>query len=478
MKITIKQYFLVWRWVINKFIKTLAITFAIISCLFLMSGCFLYEGESAYEIAVKNGFVGSEKEWLESLKGEKGENGENGVNGINGKDGQDGLNFNTGYTAESLYQEAVQNGYEGDFITFIKEVFGAGEDLTSAINKGIFTACNIVCTHYTPAGDGSGDVAYSSGGSGVFYSVDKNTGDALVITNYHVVYNESSNTENQIVENIDVHLYGDTYFTSPIEATYIGGTATYDLALLKITGSELIKNSYALQAEFADSEKISLGETVLAIGNPGTDGSSVTKGIVNVVSEQVIMDTAKDEEVNMHVIRYDAAVNPGNSGGGLFNAEGKLIGIVNAKLVKSGYEGTGYAIPSNLVQNIVQNILDYCYGTQNESVVRPYLGIYTKVVSSFAVYNQETDSYDIKETIIVDSVENDSLLLNKFNAGDTFVSYTYAGITYPIEHIYTVPEFLINVRVGDVITFNFTTKNGQSRSVTVEIRQGFMREIE
>ncbi|HBK01490.1 MAG TPA: hypothetical protein DDY77_00460, partial [Clostridiales bacterium] len=144
------------------------------------SACTL-SGLSAYDIAVRNGFTGTEQEWLASLKGS------------NGKDGE---NFNAGYTAYELYQEMVENGsYTGSFSDFVKEYFGATDSGVIA-NNTLFSVVDVAATFTVRTSTGGGfwggntstnkSVSY---GTGVFYSVDKENGDALIMTNFHVVYN-------------------------------------------------------------------------------------------------------------------------------------------------------------------------------------------------------------------------------------------------------------------------------------------------
>lgn len=350
--------------------------------------------------------------------------------------------------------------------------------MTDVINKGLFTTCNIVCTYYVKSSDGITKDKFKSGGAGVFYTVDKENGDALIITNFHVLYNTSAQTENNIISQIEIFLYGDTYFLTPIQATYIGGSATYDLALIEVKGSEEIKKSFVTKSVFGDSNDLNIGETVLAIGNPGTDGTSVTKGSINVPYEQVVIENALEKEVNMRVIRYDAAVNPGNSGGGLFNAKGELIGIVNAKYVKSNYDGIGYAIPSNLVKLVVENIINYCYGVENEKVRKPYFGIYTKVAKSTTVFNESKNRYDVIETIVVDSFEEGSALANRLRAGDVINSYKYAGKTYAVTHLYDISEMLFMVGVGDILVLNVTGTDNLDRSISVTITQGYLKYVD
>ena len=113
-----------------------------------------------------------------------------------------------------------------------------------------------------------------------------------------------------------------------------------------------------------DSEMINVGESAIAIGNPEGNGFSTSLGIVSVDSEYIEMTGADGvTNVEFRVMRIDTAVNGGNSGGGLFNSKGELIGIVNAKIQSTTVENIAYAIPSNLAAAVADNIIYHCLDT-------------------------------------------------------------------------------------------------------------------
>lgn len=168
-------------------------------------------------------------------------------------------------------------------------------------------------------------------GSGVIYDLNKEAGNAYVITNFHVIYDAES--DNGIADYIYLSLYGGitNINTSTgentdglaIPATYVGGAADYDIAVLKVQGSEILRESSAEEAEIGSSEEITTGEKVFAIGNPEGDGISVTEGVISVDSEYIQLESTINPgtAVSMRVMRTDAAINPGNSGGGLFDSQ-------------------------------------------------------------------------------------------------------------------------------------------------------------
>lgn len=190
----------------------------------------------------------------------------------------------------------------------------------------------------------------SGSGSGVIYKIE---GDkAFIVTNNHVI---------EGAEKLEVSLESGETTT----ATLVGRDALSDLAVLTID-AKFADTSL----EFGDSDKLRAGDEVIAIGNPlGLDFSgTVTQGIVSAVNRSINVKTSAGEW-EMNVIQTDAAINPGNSGGALLNAAGEVIGINSLKISESGVEGLGFAIPSNEVIPLIEEM------TANGQVERPYIGI-------------------------------------------------------------------------------------------------------
>ena len=187
-----------------------------------------------------------------------------------------------------------------------------------------------------------GSYVQSGAGSGVIISED-----GYILTCAHVVNGAT---------NVKVQLNGsDTQY----DATVVGLDTASDIAVIKIEATGLTP------AVIGDSDQLAVGEEVIAVGNPlGTLGGTVTNGIISALNRQI---TVEDNE--MTLIQTNAAVSPGNSGGGLFNANGELIGIVNAKSDDSEAEGLGFAIPINTAVSIAQELISTGY------VARPALGI-------------------------------------------------------------------------------------------------------
>lgn len=176
-------------------------------------------------------------------------------------------------------------------------------------------------------------------GSGVILSTD-----GYVITNNHVICGDDGVTP---ADTITVRLTnGEEY-----KAELIGTDADSDIAILKIEAEGLSP------AVCGNSDKLVVGESVLAVGNPlGELGGTQTEGIISALDREIDVNGT-----TMTLLQTSAAVNPGNSGGALFNMRGELIGVVNAKSSGTGIEGLGFAIPINDALNVSEQLMEYGY---------------------------------------------------------------------------------------------------------------------
>ena len=247
---------------------------------------------------------------------------------------------------------------------------------------------------------------------------------------------------------------------------------TMRVGIRKIDNSDILKASDACEVDVADSDEIVVGDTAIAIGNAQGYGISSSFGIVSVDSEYITMTAADGSTtVSFRVMRTDTAVNSGNSGGGLYDNEGKLIGIVNAKIVDDGVENIGYAIPSNVAVSIAENIIDYCHGTDEERVQRSLLGITVSTSDSKAIYNSETGSFTIEETVSVYEVTEGSLADGILQAEDVLVSATLNGEVTEITRQYHIIDMRLEVRVGDVVLLK-VLRGGEEKTVSISITEG------
>ncbi len=400
------------------------------------------------------------------------------------------IDFSFGDTEDYLTKSEVEqmiNNNMGENVTveggnnYNVTIDGVPQD-NAAAGKALLSAVSIRCTFktttygtsYQPGATASREK--TSAGSGVIYKLDKNQGDAYIITNYHVVYYSQSNTENGISDNINVYLYGQESNEYAIPATYVGGSMNYDLAVLKVDGSKIIAESNAAAVTFADSNNVAVLDQAIAVGNPEALGISATLGYINVDSEYIQMEGADGvTAIQIRVMRMDTAVNSGNSGGGLFNNRGELIGIVNAKLTSS--ENMSYAIPSNFVKYVTENILHYCDGTDKENVYRCYLGITVQASKLYTEYDEANGKLHKREDVGVISVADGSLAKGFVEVGDIINTITVDGVTYDVNRMYIVTDSMLNARAGSVVTVN-VTRNGESIDVRIVIDESSIAVIE
>lgn len=281
-----------------------------------------------------------------------------------------------------------------------------------------------------------GNYVTSGAGSGVII-----TSNGYIATNYHVIEDATK---------ITVTLTDESSY----EAEVVGKDADNDLAVLKIDATGL------QPAVLGDSDSLSVGQTVIVIGNPlGTLGGSVTSGIISALSRDVTV-----EGNEMTLLQIDAAVNPGNSGGGLFDTSGNLIGIVNAKYEDTSVEGIGFAIPINTAKNILEQLISQGYvsgkvklGVTIVEVSEEQLRYYR--VDQAGVYISQVESGSDAETA-------------GLRSGDLILSIDGTEITTASQ----VTEIVQSHSVGDTMTM-VIQRDGNEQTVTVTLTEQGAREL-
>ena len=230
----------------------------------------------------------------------------------------------------------------------------------------------------------------SGAGSGVIIS-----SDGYILTCAHVVDGAS---------NITVTINDKDY-----TATLVGEDTTSDIAVIKIDANGLTP------ATVGDSNSLKVGQNVMAVGNPlGELGGTVTGGMISALNRSVTIQGSSSVNT-MSLIQMDASVSPGNSGGGLFNMNGELVGIVNAKSSSSDAEGLGFAIPINDAIKVAQELLENGYVTG-----RPYLGItYLAVTDAQTASQLGVNAYGV---YVVEVVKGGPAEKAGLQAGDRIVS--------------------------------------------------------
>lgn len=255
----------------------------------------------------------------------------------------------------------------------------------------------------------------SGAGSGVIIGIAEGTNDYYLVTNNHVIDGAST---------ITVILTDGTEFNAKL----VGTDELTDVAVIKITSQKKLST-----AKFGQSSMLAVGEDVVAIGNPlGKLGGTTTNGIISAIERDIVVNGNA-----MKLLQTNAAVNPGNSGGGLFNMAGELIGIVNAKYSDDNVEGLAFAIPSDTVKNVATQLLENGYVKG-----RPSLGItvteYSKshwglAVGPYVIVVDPRDNSDFKvndQIVRIDGNEISTMnsvnyIINQKSVGDTVTVTVY-----------------------------------------------------
>ncbi|MBQ6536310.1 MAG: trypsin-like peptidase domain-containing protein [Firmicutes bacterium] len=273
----------------------------------------------------------------------------------------------------------------------------------------------------------SGSNVRQGAGSGVILSED-----GYILTCYHVIKNANTITV--------ATREGQTF-----DAAVVGGDEEEDIAIIKVEAEGLTP------AVMGDSDELRVGSPVVAIGNPlGQLGGTVTAGIISSLERQVTID-----DQTFTVMQTDAAINSGNSGGGLFNAKGELIGLVDAKAADIGVEGLAFALPLNSIKDYIEDIVAH-----GEVVSRVTLG-----VQLLDATDQRTAlSYRLDElgVYILSVQDNSNAAYAGLKAGDRIVSIDGAEV----ESAQQVIDIINSKQVGDTLEM-VIVRDGEEQQLSV-----------
>ena len=403
-----------------------------------------------------------------------------------GRDGED-------LSIVDIWQDyCAETGEEISLSDFVDRYLDLSSDTSASIAQTLLSSVSIYTEFVETSslsggfpGFGGGGVTSSQisqgGGSGVIYRIEGD--DVYIVTNYHVVYNSdadaSRNGGSQFARSIRCYLYGSEatpvisgydengyyvydYGSSAIECEYVGGSLEADLAVLRADLADVQAVNPDVQAvTLADGYTV--GERVYAIGNAEGEGLSVTEGIVSVDSEYISLDIDGDNAYESYrSIRFDAAIYHGNSGGGLYNAKGELIGITNAGTEVN--ENMCYAIPVSIVRGTVENIL-YHANDGDEStngVLKITLGVTVSGENARYVLDQTTGLGKIVEDITVQSVTAGSLAESMgLGEGDVLTAAVINGTSFELDRTFDLGDLILTLRPGDTLSLT-VTRAGES----------------
>ncbi|MGN0811984.1 MAG: S1C family serine protease [Candidatus Coproplasma sp.] len=404
----------------------------------------------------------------------------------NGKDGEDADKL----TVDEVYEFYKQTDPDMTKEEFVEKFLnlqngGTSQDNLTALSS-LFRSGTKVYTVFNESSTSEYESSFT--GSGVIYKIESDY--TYILTNYHMVYDSKSITADKICTKAFVYMYGSEY--APVRTTsgqlvladddafgldceYVGGSVECDVAILKVATSELAaRYPYAKAIEINQSYEV--GQTVYALGNPDGEGLSLTKGIVSVDMEVVTLDIAGEK--NYYLLRTDADLDHGSSGGGLFNSDGELIGLCN-----SGSESVAsinYAIPAATVLPCAEGILHYNgLDATDHNTYRMRLGVTVFENNCRYVYDSATKSGKIKADITVSEpeagsanpIEGYAAYAMGLQAGDIIRAITFNGTKHEINRMVDMTNVLMQVRAGDSVTITVERGDEEIESSAYAVAQ-------
>ena len=260
--------------------------------------------------------------------------------------------------------------------------------------------------------------------------------NGYIATNYHVIEGASK---------VEVTLHnGETY-----NANIVGSDSMNDIAVIKIDAKDLVPVS------IGDSSKLSVGDMAVAIGNPlGQLGGTATAGIISALDRNLTI-----EGTPLTLIQTDAAINGGNSGGGLFDGRGELIGIVESKAAAVGVEGLAFALPINSVSGVINDLIENG-GSNKTAKVTPAVGVVISEVSE-----ENAQYYGLsKAGVYIAQVTGENAKKAGFQEKDRVVSIDGKEISKSDEFISIVRKH----KIGDTVSI-VVERNGQEVEIKTEL---------
>ena len=285
----------------------------------------------------------------------------------------------------------------------------------------------------------------NSEGSGVIYK--KEGESAYLVTNTHVING---------AKKVDIRLADGTKVPGEI----VGSDTYSDIAVVKISSEKV-----STVAEFGDSNQLSVGETAIAIGSPlGSEyANTVTQGIVSSLNRHVSLKSEDGQAISTNAIQTDTAINPGNSGGPLINIQGQVIGITSSKIASNGgtsVEGLGFAIPTNDVKNIINQL------EKEGKVTRPALGIHMVNLTNLSTADLQKLKLpdNVTSGVAVRSVQKNMPANGHLQQYDVITKVDDTKISSTTE----LQNVLYSHSIGDEITITYY-RNGKEEKTKIKL---------
>ena len=398
--------------------------------------------------------------------------GSTGRDGVNGKD----LNIYDLYEAakvESGNPDLTMDEFLKQYLSYSPAELEQITSLKASINKSLMASVSVVSRFKKRATNG---YSYSrSAGSGVIVDIDRESGDMIVLTNNHVVYSADEDVMGDgYCDEVSLWFYGaesSNYKVTnknAMDAELIAASITYDVALLKVTNNQLVKSSKAEKVNWCEREENYMGETVYAIGNANGETMSATVGYISKDIEEITVNAGTEENPDYRhniVLRTSAPVNPGNSGGGLFNADGELVGLVKAK--SKTESDRGYALTAAATKRVVRKLLNAYNGNNTRGVSIVNHGIDFTVTDSYSTGLNSEGLAEIREEVSVSGVAFNSSAAGALRVGDVIKNIKIIRNNVVVDEVEVMREHNINdimlaVTANDKVEFVVNRVTGVS----------------
>ena len=430
-----------------------------------------YSDGSEYSFEVTNGADGEKGE--KGDKGDTGATGEKGDKGDTGATGEKGDKGDTGddgedITVQALYEAYVAEYGEISYAEFLSLYMTLQTDNVTAINRVLQSAVKIYSEFVEPNEDTAEPEPAVYTGSGIVYRIDEDY--TYFLTNYHVVHSADA-VDSNISTKMHLYLYGSeskpkkdsdgtvVYDDYAVPCEYIGGAISADVAMVRAeTAKVRAINENICEVVFADDYFV--GQTAFTIGNPLGGGISVTEGIVSVKDDNISLSIDGTKRV-YRSIRMDTPLYQGNSGGGLFNANGELIGLSNAG--RTDVENINFAVPLPIVKGVAYNVWSH-YTDETDDTLGVYkikLGLSVRSENMRYVYDTAKGSGEIVEDIFVAEIADGSIAQTlDLQVGDKITAITVDGEIFSLARDFQISDALFFATSGKKISVSYE-RNGE-----------------
>ena len=348
------------------------------------------------------------------------------------------------------YGEATIAGTAVSTATTVSDV----SDIVGNVMPSVVSVTNISLTQYRTL-FGTSIQQTPSAGTGVIFSQDSD--NLYIVTNNHVVENSNSLT---------VTFTNET----AVDATIVGTSETDDIAVISVKLSDVDEDTKSIikVAVIGDSNELVPGDGAIIIGNALGYGQSVTTGVISALNRKLNATDNYGRSITNTVIQTDAAVNPGNSGGPLLDMQGKVVGIVSAKLSSTEVEGMGYAIPSTTVTAIINEIMNSKTGsTESEAVTEgngAYLGI-----AGMDISQSTARQYGLSTGVYITKVYTGGAA-DKAGLAQGDVITAFDGKT--VTSMSQIKEMIASHNVGDKVSVTVEKADNNYKEAKVEVTLG------